>query len=89
MATDEGKKIFFTFTKALNRKGKGEKIAGFTMGADMLKMLGGFTVLRLTGLLGTAGVQVEKDELLELNRQLNQIPRASNIAPSDEGAGTP
>lgn len=89
LATDEGKKIFFTFTKALNRKGKGEKIAGFTMGADMLKMLGGFTVLRLTGLLGTAGVQVEKDELLELNRQLNQIPRASNIAPSDEGAGTP
>ena len=59
------------------------------MGADMLKMLGGFTVLRLTGLLGTAGVQVEKDELLELNRQLNQIPRASNIAPSDEGDGTP
>ena len=89
LETDEGKKIFFTFAEALNRKGKGEKIAGFTMGADMLKMLGGFTVLRLTGLLGTAGVQVEKDELLELNRQLNQIPRASNIAPSDEGAGTP
>ncbi len=89
LETDEGKKIFFTFAEALNRKGKGEKIAGFTMGADMLKMLGGFTVLRLTGLLGTAGVQVEKDELLELNRQLNQIPRASNIAPSDEGVGTP
>lgn len=77
LETDEGQKIFFTFTKALNRKGKGEKIAGFTMGADMLKMLGGFTVLRLTGLLGTAGVQVEKDELLELNRQLNRIPRAN------------
>lgn len=76
LETDAGKQLFTALVGKLNRQGKGEKIAGFTVGADMLKMLGGFTVLRLTNLLGTAGVSLTKDELLTLNSQLNQIAKS-------------
>ena len=40
---------------------------------DMTKALGGFTVLRLTGLLSMVGVALNKEELLKLNKQLNKI----------------
>ena len=76
LETDAGKQLFTTLVGKLNRQGKGEKIAGFTVGADMLKMLGGFTVLRLTNLLGTAGISLTKEELLALNSQLNQIAKS-------------
>lgn len=76
LETDAGKQLFTALVGKLNRQGKGEKIAGFTVGADMLKMLGGFTVLRLTNLLGTAGISLTKEELLALNSQLNQIAKS-------------
>ena len=52
------------------------------MGADkkesndpnpMMKMLGSFTVLRLTTLLSAAEVKVTKEQLLDLNSKLNEI----------------
>ena len=54
---------------------QGGKVMGFDMTPEMMKMLGGFTVLRLTSLMGAAGVQLTKDQLLELNAGLNRIPR--------------
>ena len=39
----------------------------------MTQALGGFTVLRLTGLLSMVGVALNKEELLKLNKQLNKI----------------
>jgi len=36
----------------------------------------GFTILRLTSLLGAANVKITKEQLLELNAQLNRIPKA-------------
>ena len=39
----------------------------------MMQMLGGFTVLRMTGMMGMIGVSFTKEELLRFNRQLNRI----------------
>ncbi len=45
------------------------------MGEGLMKMMGGFTVIRLTSLLGAANIKFTKEELLGINAQLNQIPR--------------
>ena len=45
--------------------------------ASMMTMLGSFTILRLTNLLGAGSVQVTKEQLLELNDKLNKIPYAA------------
>ena len=37
------------------------------------QMLGGFTVLRMTSMLGMVNVSFTKEELLDLNKQLNKI----------------
>ena len=44
------------------------------MGA-MMQMMGGFTVLRLTKLMGAANVDFSKEQLLGLNAQLNKIKK--------------
>ncbi|MBR0163348.1 MAG: glycoside hydrolase family 2 protein [Lachnospiraceae bacterium] len=43
--------------------------------ADLMQMLGSFTVLRMTGLLGVTGKSFTKEELLALNAQLNKIKK--------------
>ena len=40
---------------------------------NFTQMLGGFTVLRLTSMLGMVNVSFTKEELLQLNAQLNRI----------------
>ena len=52
-----------------------EKAAGFEINEDTMKMMGGFTMLRLTGMLGMAGIKLTKEELLALNEKLNQIEK--------------
>ena len=41
----------------------------------LMKMMGGFTVLRLTKLMGAANVSITKEQLLGLNAQLNKIKK--------------
>ena len=41
--------------------------------APMMKMLGSFTILRLTSLLGAANVTLTKEQLLDMNEKLNAI----------------
>lgn len=48
---------------------------GFEMGPDMLQMLGGFTVLRFTNMMGMMNIKFTKEELLEMNSQLNKISK--------------
>jgi len=36
-------------------------------------MMNGFTLLRLTGLLGMLNISFTKEELLKLNKKLNRI----------------
>lgn len=55
---------------------KGEKVmGGFEMNDSMMKMLGGFTVLRLAGMVGTMGLKLTKEDLLDLNAKLNKIKK--------------
>ena len=44
-------------------------------GGAMMQMMGGFTVLRLTGLMGAANVKFSKEDLLGLNAMLNKIKK--------------
>ena len=46
------------------------------MNADVMKMIGGFTVLRFTGMLGMRNVSFTKEELLKMNAQLNKIRKS-------------
>jgi len=64
--------------KKQQKKDKGEKKSGgFTVDlkADggLMQMMGGFTVLRLTGMLGMINVSFTKEELLKMNKRLNRI----------------
>ncbi len=43
--------------------------------AAMMKMVSSFTVLRLTGMMGMAGVSFTKEQLLALNAELNKIAK--------------
>ena len=55
---------------------KGEKMSmNFSLKSvkGMMDMLGGFTVLRMTGMVGMVGVSFTKEDLLKLNAQLNKI----------------
>ncbi len=53
------------------------KPAGFDIDPSaMMGMLGGFTLLRLTSMLGMMGVNPSKEELLAMNAALNQIKKA-------------
>lgn len=73
MATPAGAQLFGTMMAQMMPKDG--KAAGFEVNESMMQMMGGFTVIRLTSLLGTAGVKVTKEQLLALNAQLNQIPK--------------
>ena len=54
----------------------GKKAMGFELNDGMMAMMGGFTVLRLLTLMGgMMDVKYTKEQLLELNAQLNQIKK--------------
>ena len=70
-------KIAMKLKKALS-SGK-DAMAGFEMTEEMGKMMGGFTILRLTNLLGNMNVKWTKEELLKMNKQLNRIRKPKSI----------
>ena len=39
----------------------------------MMDMMGGFTVLRMTSMIGMLGISFTKEDLLAMNAQLNKI----------------
>ena len=51
------------------------KAAGFDVTPDMMQMMNGFTVLRLTSMLGMMNLKFTKEELLKMNKQLNKIKK--------------
>ncbi len=61
-----------------NKKGADGKKDGFSVdlksaGGGMMQMLSGFTVLRMTSMLGMVNVSFTKEELLKLNKKLNRV----------------
>ena len=77
MATFKGKLLFASIGKKLMKQMKGgdKKAAGFEMSPEMMQMMGGFTLLRLTSMLGMMNVSFTKEELLKINKKLNKIKK--------------
>ncbi|MBR5322540.1 MAG: glycoside hydrolase family 2 protein [Clostridia bacterium] len=66
------------------KKGKNDekKSGGFDIdikgGSGIMEMLGGFTVLRLSSMMGMVNISFTKEELLKMNKQLNRIRKPKN-----------
>ena len=61
--------------KGMKKKGS-DATAGFNVDKDaMMQMMGGFTLLRLTNLVGMMNVKFTKEELLLANKRLNRIKK--------------
>ena len=75
LATEGGKRLFAGFMKAMTGAPGTASFAGFEMNESMLKMMNGFTVLRLTNLLSSAGIKFTREQLLDINSQLNKIKK--------------
>ncbi|MBO7273368.1 MAG: DUF4982 domain-containing protein, partial [Clostridia bacterium] len=63
---------------------KGKKSGGFSVnlkdaGGGIMQMMGGFTVLRLSSMMGMMNISFTKEELLKLNKQLNRIRKPKNV----------
>ena len=67
------KKMDASKDKKKDAKKDKKKAMGFEITPDMMQMLGGFTVLRLTSLIGMINIAFTKEELLKMNKQLNRI----------------
>ncbi len=67
-----------------NKQGGEKKSGGFDVdlsgGGGLMEMMKGFTVLRLTSMMGMANISFTKEELLKMNKQLNRIrkPKKKN-----------
>jgi beta-galactosidase len=80
MATTRGKILMMSWvTKLLSKmeKGgdKGEGGHKFELNSDLIAMLSGFTILRLSGMVSMADIHLTKEDLLSLNAQLNTIKK--------------
>ena len=77
-------KLGLSMKKKMNAGKKGEKKSGgfdvdLKGGSGLMEMMGGFTVLRLSSMLGMANISFTKEELLKLNKQLNRIRKPKNL----------
>ena len=78
MATMQGKMLVMGLFTKLMSKAKGSGFGGgMDMGSmgSMMDMLGGFTFIRLAGMLGTMNINFTKEELLDINAKLNKIKK--------------
>lgn len=82
MKSEDGRNLFMGLMSKMmgdmaNKENDGNPAGTAMANPKMMEMMGGFTVIRLMGLLGAAGpkVEVTKEQLLGLNAQLNQIRR--------------
>ncbi|MDO4543472.1 MAG: glycoside hydrolase family 2 TIM barrel-domain containing protein [Clostridia bacterium] len=74
MKNPYGRELFSSLFKQFSANA-GSMAAGMEINENMMRMMGGFTVLRLMNLMGTAGVKATKEQMLFLNEQLNKIPK--------------
>ncbi len=74
MSTVRGKLLLGSLMMKMMPK-KGEKVAGFELSDGMMQMMGGFTIVRMANMAGMMGVNFTKEQLLDLNAQLNKIKK--------------
>ncbi len=85
MSCSRGKLWFLKFGLKLKKqmgggkKGKKKEAMGFELNENMMQMMGGFTVLRLTSLIGMMNIHFTKEELLKMNKQLNRIRKPKKL----------
>ncbi len=73
-------KMAMKIKKALTGGEGGDgKVAGFEINEGMMQMMGGFTVLRMTNLMGNMNITWTKEELLKMNKQLNRIRKPKHL----------
>ncbi len=75
-STLQGKMLFAGLAAKMMKSMKsGGGAAGFEVSDSMMQMMGSFTVIRLTSLMGAADIHFTKEELLDLNKKLNKIKK--------------
>lgn len=74
MSIEEGKKVMGKMFAKLS-KGKDGEATGMTISDKMMKMMGSFTLIRLISMMGVMGGTATKEELLDINAQLNKIKK--------------
>ena len=88
MSCLRGKLWFLRFGLAIkkkmdaNKKDGEKKEGGFDLNmkdGGLMQMMGGFTVLRMTSMMGMINVSFSKEELLKLNKKLNRIRKPKNL----------
>ena len=78
MATLQGKMLVMgLFAKLMPKIAGGDKKGGADLGnmSGMMDMLGGFTFIRLAGMMGTMNINFTKEQLLDINAKLNKIKK--------------
>ena len=81
LQTTRGKIVLGTFMlklmkqmkKPKGEKGEAKKGGTFSLTPDMMQMVGSFTLLRASGMVGMVGITLTEKDLLDLNRKLNRI----------------
>ncbi len=71
-------KMAMKIKKALTGGDK-KAMGGFEINEGMMQMMGGFTVLRMTNLMGNMNITWTKEELLKMNKQLNKIRKPKHL----------
>jgi len=86
MKTLRGKLVLMQFGASLmssmkkNQKegktgGMGGNASGMKFNSGMMEMLGGFSILRASNMIGMVGATVTKEQLLKINKKLNRIKK--------------
>ena len=60
-----------------NKKTNEKKGGGFNVdfkSDGIMKMVGSFTILRISSMGGMVGIEFTKEQLLDMNKKLNKIP---------------
>ena len=75
MKSQEAQMLFMGLMQAGTQNQEGESMIKPENMGPMMKMMGSFTIVRLTKLMSAAHITFTKEQLLALNAQLNQIKR--------------
>ena len=73
MQTKDGKKLINELFEKIKNKQEDSTNTVPAIDNNMMKMLGGFTLLRLASMVQLMNVSFNKEELLSINNALNKI----------------